>query len=159
MATDIFAKLGDIKGESADTKHKGEIDVTSWSWGMTQTGSMATGGGGGTGKVSFHDLTFNHNFDKASPILQKACATGDHIKEGTITVRKAGKEQQEFLIIKMNEIIVTSVAPASGGEAISESVSLQFAKVVLEYKPQKDDGGGLDASVFFKYDIKGNKEG
>lgn len=31
-------------------------------------------------------------------------------------------------------------------------------KVNVEYKPQKADGS-LDAGVFFKYDIKGNKEG
>jgi hypothetical protein len=31
MATDIFAKLGDIRGESADAKQKDEIEVLSFS--------------------------------------------------------------------------------------------------------------------------------
>ena len=47
MATDIFAKIGDIKGESLDEKHKGEVEVLSWSWGVTQTGSMHTTRGDG----------------------------------------------------------------------------------------------------------------
>ena len=160
MASDIFAKIGDIKGESPDDKHKGEIEVLSWSWGVTQSGTMAFGGGGGEGKASFHDFNFTHHVDKASPVLMKACATGEHIKEATITVRKAGKGQQEFLIIKMNDIIVTSVAPggSGGGDGTMESIALQCAKVDLEYKPQKPDGS-LDAGVHFKYDIKGNKEG
>ena len=160
MATDIFAKIGDIKGESLDDKHKGEIDVLSWSWGVTQSGTMGHGGGGGEGKANFNDFNFTHHVDKSSPVLLKACATGEHIKEATITVRKAGKGQQEFLIIKMNDIIITGVAPSGAGDgaATAEHVALQFAKVDLEYKPQKADGS-LDAGVHFKYDIKGNKEG
>lgn len=160
MASDIFAKLGDIKGESQDSKHKDEVEVLAWSWGVNQSGTMAHGGGGGAGKVSFNDLSFSHSVDKASPVLMKACATGEHIKEGTITARKAGKGQQEFLIIKMNDIIITGVSPNGSGGDVGpvETVTLQFAKVDLEYKPQKPDGS-LDAGVHFKYDIKGNKEG
>ena len=160
MASDIFAKIGDIKGESFDDKHKGEIEVLSWSWGITQSGTMAHGGGGGEGKANFNDFNFTHHIDKASPVLMKACATGEHIKDATITVRKAGKGQQEFLIIKMADVIITGVAPSGAGDgaATAEHVAIQFAKVDLEYKPQKQDGS-LDAGVHFKYDIKGNKEG
>jgi len=160
MASDNFAKIGDIKGEAPDDKHKGEIELLSWSWGVTQSGTMAHGGGGGEGKANFNDFNFTHHIDKASPVLMKACATGEHIKEATITVRKAGKGQQEFLIIKMNDIIITGVAPSGAGDgaATAEHVALQFAKVDLEYKPQKADGS-LDAGIHFKYDIKGNKEG
>ena len=160
MASDIFAKIGDIKGESQDDKHKGEVEVLSWSWGVSQSGTMAFGGGGGEGKASFNDFNFTHFVDKASPVLMKVCATGEHIKEATITVRKAGKGQQEFLVIKMNDIIVTSVQPGGAGDgaATSETVALQCSKVDLEYKPQKADGS-LDAGVHFKYDIKLNKEG
>jgi type VI secretion system secreted protein Hcp len=160
MASDIFAKIGDIKGESLDSKHKDEVEVLSWSWGVAQSGTMAHGGGGGEGKASFNDFNFTHHVDKASPVLLKACATGEHIKEATITVRKAGKGQQEFLIIKMTDILITSVNPSGSGDsaATAESVAMQCAKVDLEYKPQKADGS-LDAGLHFKYDIKGNKEG
>jgi type VI secretion system secreted protein Hcp len=158
MASDIFAKLGDIKGESLDAKHKGEIEVLSWSWGVSNAGEMRGGSGGGEGKASFHDLSFTHNIDKASPVLMQACATGVHLKDATITHRKAGKGQQEFLVIKMNDVIITSVTHSDSDEGRSESVSMVFAKVDLQYKPQKADGS-LDAGIHFKYDIKGNKEG
>ena len=159
MAADIFAKIGDIKGESLDDKHKGEIEVLSWSWGLTHAGTTSGGGGGGAGKASFHDLSFTHKIDKASPVLMKACATGVHLKEATITHRKAGKGQQEFLIFKMNDLIVTAVATGDDGEGGQhETVSLAFAKIDLEYKPQKADGS-LDAGIHFKYDIKAQKEG
>jgi type VI secretion system secreted protein Hcp len=159
MASDIFAKIGDIKGESLDSKHKDEVEILSWSWGVSQTGSMAYGGGGGEGKASFSDFNFTHHVDKATPVLLKVCATGEHIKEATITVRKAGKGQQEFLIIKMNDVIITALTDADSSEGGSlETVSLVFAKVDLEYKPQKADGS-LDAGVHFKYDLKANKVG
>jgi type VI secretion system secreted protein Hcp len=159
MASDIFAKLGDIKGESLDSKHKDEVEVLSYSWGVTNSGSMAHGSGGGEGKATFHDLSFVHNIDQASPVLMQACATGVHLKEATITHRKSGKGQQEYLVIKMNDIIVTSVSHGGSGESGGvENVSLAFAKVALEYKPQKPDGS-LDAGLFFKYDLKAQKEG
>lgn len=158
MAVDVFLKLGDIKGESKDSKHPGEIDVLSWSWGISQPASMAAGGGRGAGKANFSDLTFMHALDKASPVLMQKCASGDHIPEGTLVSRKAGKGQQEYLIIKMNEILITSIQPSGSSEHPLESVSLSCGKIDLEYKPQKDDGS-LDAGLHFVYDIKANKEG
>ena len=160
MATDIFAKIGTIQGESTDVKHKNEIDVLSWSWGVMQSGSMAYGGAGATRKASFNDFTFTHHIDKATPLLMKACATGTHIPDATITVRKAGKGQQEYLVIRMTEVLITNVAMsvAEGAESTAENVALQFAKVDFEYKPQKADGS-LDVGVHFKYDIKANKVG
>ena len=159
MASDIFAKLGDIKGESLDDKHKDQIEVLSYSWGVSNAGSMAHGSGGGEGKATFHDLSFTHNVDKASPVLMQSCATGVHLKEATITHRKSGKGQQEYLIIKMNDVIVTSVSHGGTGDGgSSENVSIAFAKVDMEYKPQKPDGS-LDAGIHFKYDLKAQKEG
>ena len=158
MAVDIFAKLGDIKGESTDAKHKGEIEVLSFSWGVTNA-SPAGGGGGGAGKATFQDLSIVHRIDKASPQLLLVCATGKHLPDATITHRKAGKGQQEYLIVKMNDVIITGVVHSGNAgqqAATSETVSMTFAKVDFEYKPQKQDGS-LDAGVHFKYDIKSNK--
>jgi type VI secretion system secreted protein Hcp len=161
MAIDIFAKIGDIKGESIDSKHKDEIEVLSFSWGVANPAShtSGSGAGAGAGKATFQDLSIVHKIDKATPSLLTACATGEHIKEATVTHRKAGKGQQEFLIVKLNDVLVTSVV--HGGDTsgpASETVSLAFAKVDLEYRPQKADGS-LDAGIHFKYDLKANKSG
>ena len=159
MATDIFAKIGDIKGESADAKHKDEIEVLSFSWGVANSGGLEIGSGAGAGKATFQGLTIVHNIDKASPLLLNACATGLHLKEATITHRKAGKGQQEFLIVKVNDVIITAVAHGgTTAQPASETVTLAFAKVDFEYKPQKPDGS-LDAGIHFKYDLKANKVG
>jgi type VI secretion system secreted protein Hcp len=159
MAADIFAKIGDIKGESTDDKHKDEIEVLSYSWGVTKPTDITAGGGGGGGaaKATFHDLSFTHKIDSATPKLMEACATSVHLKDATITHRKAGKGQQEFLVIKMNEVIVTGVIQSDAGDGGgSETVNMVFAKVDFSYRPQKVDGTLGDA-VHFKFDIKGNK--
>ena len=162
MAMSIFARIGTIKGESRDAKHKDEIDVISWSWGVSQSGTASPGGGAGAGagKASFHDFNFTHHVDKASPLLMKACATGEHVKDAMITVRKAGQGQQEYLTIKMSDLLVTGVSTSvsAEGDAAVEGVALAFAKVDLEYKPQKPDGS-LDVGIHFKFDLKSNKEG
>ena len=114
MATDIFAKIGDIKGESLDAKHKDEIEVLSFSWGVANSGfdRLRRRRRRGTGKATFQDLSIVHGIDKATPALLKACATGQHIKDATITHRKAGKGQQEFLIITLNDVTIAAVSHA-----------------------------------------------
>jgi type VI secretion system secreted protein Hcp len=156
----IFARIGTIKGESRDARHKDEIEVLSWSWGVSQSGNPGHGAGGGAGRAAFHDFTFNHHVDKASPLLMKACATGEHLRDATVTVRRAGAGQADHLIITMTDLVVTSVSMTVGveGDTTAESVVLAFAKVDLEYKPQKPDGS-LEAGVHFTYDVKAHKQG
>jgi type VI secretion system secreted protein Hcp len=79
MASDYLLEIDGIKGESRDDKHKDAIDVMSFSWGASNPGSFATGGGGGAGKVSFSDISFMSQVNKSSPELMTACATGKHI--------------------------------------------------------------------------------
>src|SRR5262249_20296840 len=98
-AVDYFLKIDGIDGESQDHKHKGEIDLLSWSWGEHQSGTHGAGGGGGAGKVSMGDFHFVMHINKASPKLMLACADGEHIRKAVLTCRKAGTEQQEFLKI------------------------------------------------------------
>ncbi len=158
-AVDYFLKLDGIDGESTDDKHKGEIDVVSWSWSESNSGASATGGGGGSGKVSMADFHFTMAANKATPKLMLACASGQHIKSGILTCRKAGGDQQEYLKITMSDLLVSSYQTGGGsGDVIPlEQISLNFSKIEYEYKPQKADGT-LDAPVKAGWDVKANKK-
>ncbi|MCB9917408.1 MAG: type VI secretion system tube protein Hcp [Planctomycetes bacterium] len=160
MAVDMFLKIGDIKGEARDKSHKDEIDVLAWSWGMSQSGSMHIGGGGGAGKVNVQDLSFTKYVDKASPVLMKMCCNGKQYKEATLTVRKAGEKPLEYIIITFSDVIITSVSTGgSGGEdRLTENVTLNFAKVKFEYQPQKDDGSKDGGAIPMTWNIKENVE-
>jgi len=158
MAVDMFLKLDGIKGESKDHKHKDEIHIESFSWGLSQTGSFGTAGGGGAGKVSVHDISITKFLDKASPALMLHCCNGKHIKDGLITVRKAGEKPLEYLKIKLTDILISSVQEAGhGGDLLSESLSLNFAKFHVEYQEQKPDGSGQPGGEM-GWDVKANQK-
>ena len=67
MAVDFLLKINGVDGESKISGHEGEIDVLAWSWGMSQTGTMHVGGGGGAGKVDVQDISLTKYVDKATP--------------------------------------------------------------------------------------------
>ena len=146
MATvDYFLKIDGIEGESRDDKHKDEIEIESFSWGETQTGSFAVGGGAGAGKVSMQDFYFTMLVNKASPALFLACAQGDHIKNAILTCRKAGKKQQEFMKVTMSPVLVSSyqTGGSGGGDVVpTDQISLNFGKIEIEYKEQDTAGAG-----------------
>ncbi len=156
-ATDFFLVVDGIKGESADKVMKGKaaMDIEAFSWGLTNSGSMAATGGGGSGRSSFQDIHFSKAVDKASPALAQACATGEHIKKATLYVRKAGKDQKEYYTVTLEDLLVSSFSAkaANGDTTVSDEFSLNFAKIKWEYKTQ-DATGALGAGGELNYDLK-----
>jgi type VI secretion system secreted protein Hcp len=151
MATDIFITIDDIKGESVDRSHKDEIEVLTWSWGMTQGGSASFGTGAGVGKVTVQDISFVKYIDRSSPILMKLCCSGKHFAVAKLTVRKAGGEAVPYIKLELNDGIISSIAVAGGpvDERLRETITLNFAKYTYEYFPQAKDGsagGAVPAS-------------
>ena len=160
MATiDLFLKLDGILGESKDLKHKGEIDLESFTWGETNQTAHGAGGGGAAGKVAMQDFHFVTRVNKASPLLFLACASGKHIKEAMLTARKAGKDQQDYLTFKFKDVLISSyqVGGAEAGELPMEQVSFNFARIDFEYRLQKPDGT-LAPPVKAGWDVKKNQK-
>jgi len=156
---DYFIKFDGIKGESADAKHKDEIDVESWSWGETNVGSPGPGPGPASGKVEMQDFHFVMRLNTATTSLMKACATGQHIKTVTFTGRKAGKDQQDYLTFKFYDVLVSSYLTGGAADVDvvpNDQVSFNFAKIEVEYKQQAKDGS-LGPGGKFGFDIKSNK--
>lgn len=161
MAVDMFLKIESppIKGESKDDKHKEDIDVLAWSWGLSNAGNAQYGGGAGAGKVNVQDISITKWVDKASPDLVLSTCNGQHHDTVTLFVRKAGTTPVEYLKITMSEVLITSYTTGgSGGEdRLTENVTLNFAKVKVEYTPQKDNGAA-DKTMTVGWDIAANKK-
>ncbi len=143
---DVFIKIDSIAGESTDDKHKGEIEVESFSWGLTQTGGGSSGGGGGTGKALFEDLTLVAQTSAASPKLFAAAASGKHLKLADLTVRKAGEKPLEFYKVHLEDVLVSSFRTAGGEGELRpvDQFSLVYAKIEVSYTTQKADGSSGD---------------
>jgi type VI secretion system secreted protein Hcp len=156
VPSDYFLKLEGIEGESLDAKHKDEIELVSFSWGVT---AQTVGGpGGGSGKAQLTDIEIAKRVDKASPMLFLACASGKHIKDATLTVRKAGKDQLEYLKYKFSDILISGYHESGGGEDVPlDLVRFNFAKIEISYSPQKPDGS-LGPPVKAGWDLKQNKK-
>jgi type VI secretion system secreted protein Hcp len=159
MAVDMFLKLDGVTGESKDKTHTKEIDVLSWSWGMMNNGSAHVGGGAGVGKVNVQDLQISKYVDSSSPKLMLACCNGTHYKDALITVRKAGGTPLEYIKVKLETVLISGLT--TGGtpneDRLTENVILNFAKVSVDYVPQKDDGSAGTA-IPFAWDIAANSK-
>jgi type VI secretion system secreted protein Hcp len=150
----VGTKSGPIKGEAQDDKHKGEIDVLGWSWGMKAL--MEVGSGQLTGRTALKQLRVIKRLDGASCALMSAAANNEVIKKAVLTVRKAGLVQQEYFKITLEKALISSLdiqAPESSDNALPlESVTIAFQKVEVEYKQQGADGQ-LRGSMLFSHDL------
>ena len=165
MAYDAFLKLAGIPGDSVDAAHKGEIQVTGFQEGLTNSSRIGSAtGGAGAGKVTFQDFQFTAPVSSATPKLLLACANGQHIPSATLTVRKAGAGAGkpaglEFLKYVMTTVVVSSVttAAAAGDDVPHEQFSLAFAKLQVTYTPQNPNGTA-GTPVQTGWDLQTNKQ-
>jgi type VI secretion system secreted protein Hcp len=157
MAVDMFMKIDTVDGESRDKVHKKEIDVLAWSWGISNSGSAHVGGGAGAGKANVQDISFTKWVDSSTPKLLLACCDGKHFANATLVVRKAGEKPVEYIKIKIEEVLITSISTGgSGGEdRLTENVTLNFAKVSVDYVPQ-DEKGAAGTAIPMAWSIAEN---
>ncbi len=160
-ATDMFIKLAGIDGESTDDAHGGEIDVLSWSWGLSQSGSSFSGTGGatGSGSATILDISVVKEVDKSSPKLMQASLKGEHIPEMTMSFVRSGGGGETYMTYELTNVIVTSyrIGGSSGDDRPTEQVSFNFSAIKVEYKPQRPDGS-LDAPVEASWNLETNSE-
>jgi type VI secretion system secreted protein Hcp len=144
VAFDAFLKLGDIVGDSTDARHKGEIVVEAYSFGVENTGSAGgAGGGAGAGKASFTDFVFTTAMSAASPQLMLACASGKHFPDALLTLRRSGgKGSFEFCRVTLKQVLVSSYQDAgtAADNIPVESVSLNFGAMKVEFSTQSPSG-------------------
>ncbi len=154
MAVDMFLDVEGVEGESLDKVYKGKIDVLAWSWGVSNSGSAHMGGGSGTGKANFQDISVTKYVDKSSPTLMYSCASGKHLTKAKLVVRKAGENPLEYLCYNFEDILISAISTGGGKgeEKLTENVTLNFAKVKCEYWTQSKTGA-KDKNANFAWNI------
>ena len=157
MAVDMFLEIEKLSGESQDKVHKDHIQILGWSWAVAQTGTSASGGGASAGKSEHNDLEIRKVIDRASPVLYQWCASGVHIGFVNLTVRKAGGDSLEYLVIRLEDVLITSfdVGGEPKDDQIQEKIRLNYARASLTYTPQEASGMG-GAKITGGWNLKEN---
>lgn len=160
-AADFFLKINGIDGESEDAKLKNNLQLASWSWGATNSGSSGLGTGAASGKVSMQDFHFVVQMSKASPNIMLSCANGKHIDQCVLTCRKSTGDggQANYLVITFNDVVISSyqTGASDGGSPLPmEQITFNYTKIKMEYSPQ-DSKGNVGKMVTTGWNTKENK--
>jgi type VI secretion system secreted protein Hcp len=161
VAGHMFLDIEGVKGESKDKDFKDKIDILSWTWGATNSGTFHKGSGGGSGKANVREITITKSIDASSADLQLACLSGKHFGKGKLIVLKAaGAKTLEYLNYELTDLMITAVNAgcAAGEEQVTESVSINFAKVHFSYKIQDEKGAGKDGGQY-TWNVAENSKG
>ncbi|MFB3786940.1 MAG: Hcp family type VI secretion system effector [bacterium] len=155
---DLFMKIDGIPGESTSETHPGEIEVLSWQWGLSQTVIRSIGPGNTAGKVNYEEIQITKYIDRASPLLMAAVSEGKHIKQAVLYAMKEGRSPDESKVITMNDVLVTStqLGGAAGGDRLTETITMQFNRVKVDYQPTDPKGNPLDPFISFVWDLLKN---
>lgn len=156
MAVDYFLKLDGIEGESADEKHKNQIQLMSWSWGASNMSSVAGTGGSGAGKVDMSDFNLMTYFDKSTPKFFKNISKGTHITKGTLEAVKSGADGKPYLKIDFQEIFITGLQMSASSEVPSVSITFTYNEIKVDYS-QQDEKGNLVSTGAVTFNTKQNK--
>jgi type VI secretion system secreted protein Hcp len=151
MALDMFLKLDGIVGESTHKGHKDEIEVLSFSWGVTNSSEIGAQGRR-RGRATPTDINFVMHTNKATPLLFKACATGRHLKQGIFVIEKAGEQPFPFYTVTLTDILVSSFQTGAGGEDVTDQFSLAFRTLrvkEVEQTPKGTPGDTVEAAFDF----------
>lgn len=148
-----FLNVTGIAGESQDSKHIGEIDILSWSFGASNS---VPSGGGGPSKPNFNGFTVVKKFDKSSPKLFLAELSGQLIPKMVLTVRKPSESQFEFLKITLENVIVTNYETSESENGVIDQWSFDYERIQIVYQELEADGSPGDITTV-GWDVKANR--
>ena len=155
---DMFLKLDGVDGESADPDHKGEIQIEGFSIGAVSPRDSFTNQAAGA--VRMANLTIRTKIDKSTPKLFTKITKNEKIPKATLTCRKSGKGQHNYLTVTLTDVLVVKVQAgdlgAEGGDVIPLcEFDLAYGKIEMEGKEQTDRGP-MSGPVCFQFNLPTN---
>ena len=161
MAIDVYLQIDGIKGESADTTHKDWIEVKSVNWEVLQpkSATASTGGGHTAERTEHKDITITKLADLSTPLLLQNCSSGKTIPKAKLEFLRADGqgERIKYFEIELENVLISGVAPSvTGGDILTENVSIKYSQVKWKYTQQKI-GGGAGGNTSGGWNLSTNK--
>jgi type VI secretion system secreted protein Hcp len=157
---DIYLQIDGLKGESTDADHKDWIEIHSYNHSISQPASATanSAGGGTTGRSQHSDYSITKYVDLASPKLYEMCSSGKHIKKVKIEMlRASGDKRVKYMVVDLEEVVISHVAPAGGHDFPSESVSFNYGTIKWTYTQQKRADGSQGGNAAGGWSLVENK--
>ena len=155
---ECFLRVDGVPGDSADARHRGEIELLSWTLGMTSpVAATPTGTAAAVGRADFQPLRVTQRIDRAVPALVQAGASGRHVPTAVLTCRRPGREAADYLKITLQDALVSAVRLGDSADAPpGAEITLAYGRISIEYRPQMPDGS-LGPAAVGGWDVRANK--
>jgi type VI secretion system secreted protein Hcp len=155
---ECFLRVDGVQGDSADARHRGEIELVSWSLAMaTPVAASATGSGVTGGRPDFQPLRVVHRLDRAVPVLFQAAAASRHVPSAVLSCRRPGREAADYLKVTLQDVLISGMRLGDSADAPpSAEVTLTYGKIAIEYRPPMPDGS-LGQAAVSAWDVRANR--
>jgi type VI secretion system secreted protein Hcp len=156
MSSEFHLKIKGVPGESKKQGHDGDIEITSWNFGLSHPANLKGGGASKGGDAHMQEISITKLVDKSSTALAKKCASGDHFPEIVLSGRKTTGDGKlgDYVTITLKIAYITTIGVhAQGGSELQENLSIAFKDINVVYKPQNNKGG-FDGDMVFGYNVE-----
>src|SRR5262245_54564065 len=139
MATMFLKFEPALEGESTQDGYKQQIEVDSYSHGVSHAVQPSKSGVGNqsSGSCSHSAINITKRMDKTSPVLMLRASDGKRFDKATLTVLRAGNDGKllPYMEILLEHVIVADYHQSGMMDAVpAENVSLGYGKLTMTYK-------------------------
>lgn len=151
----IYMKFGDIEGQVETEGFKKWIQLYSCQFGVGRAVSSGAGGAQREGSnPSISDITVTKNYDKASGKLYSDGLGGTFNSKVEIKFTSTVKNKVDtYLAYELTDCGVSGYSLSSGGDNPTESISLNFTKIMVTPSPLDTAGSPVKGDMV-TYDLK-----
>jgi type VI secretion system secreted protein Hcp len=145
---------GKIEGDVTTQGFKNWIELNSFQFGVSR--GVSSGAGGATresSSPSISEIVVTKYFDKSSAKLYQDSVAGSFDSKVQIKMTTTTQKAVEtFLTYDLTDCGVSSYSQSSGGDAPTESLSLNFVKIMVTPTPL-DKSGQIKKGDIVTYDL------
>jgi type VI secretion system secreted protein Hcp len=130
----IYIKYGDIKGGVTTEGFADQVELGSFQFGVGRGIASPTGSGADreASVASLSEITVTKMFDKSSNKFLMESLMGEGRDCEITFTRTAQGQESAYLKYTLTDALISGYSLSSGGDRPSESISINFVKVVVD---------------------------